>query len=82
MQAYQPGFTRQNWNNWFAAEAGQSATSGVVSALWYIRSYANYQQVPTSQHSIFLRANWVDAFVPYLDLRAIVSILARIVRYL
>ncbi|HLY90880.1 MAG TPA: hypothetical protein VKQ27_17995, partial [Acetobacteraceae bacterium] len=36
--------------------------------------YAVDQQVPTSRHSMFLRANWVDAFVPYLNLTAIANV--------
>lgn len=71
---YQPGFSHQDWRNWFAAGAGKSGASGVASTLWYIRSYAIDQQVPTSRHSVFLRANWVDAFVPYLNLTAIANV--------
>ena len=71
---YQPGFSRQDWNNWFAPGAGTSGASGIASTLWYIRSYSADQEVPTSRHSVFLRANWVDAFVPYLDLTAIANV--------
>lgn len=71
---YEPGFTGQDWHNWFAAGALHGSIPGAASSLWYIRSYANDQQVPVSQHSVFLRANWVDAFVPYLDLTAITNV--------
>jgi len=64
----QAGFSHQDWHNWFAAGAGPS------SSLWYIRSYAADQQEPVSRHSIFLRADWTDAFVPDLDLTGFVNI--------
>ena len=47
---------------------------GVDAELWYIRSYAQDQQVPMSQHSAFLRADWVDAFVPDLELTALANV--------
>jgi hypothetical protein len=43
----------------------------IPSTLWYIRDYALDQQQPVSQHSLFLRADWVDAFgrsVPWRSL--------------
>jgi hypothetical protein len=62
----QAGFTAADWNRWF--RIGQaSANSAVPDALWYIRDYALDQQQPISQHSLFLRADWVDAFVPKLE---------------
>jgi hypothetical protein len=67
---YQPGFSQQDWRNWFGAGSHQGANS----ALWYIRAYALDQQVPLSRHSAFLRANWVDAFVPNLELTALANV--------
>ena len=67
---YQPGFSQQDWRNWFSAGSHQGANS----PLWYIRSYALDQQVPLSRHSAFLRANWVDAFVPNLELTALANV--------
>ena len=49
-------------------------TPGISRTLWYIRSYALDQQVPVSQHSGFLRADWVDAFVPDLELTALANV--------
>jgi hypothetical protein len=67
---YQPGFSQQDWRNWFNAGSHQETNA----ALWYIRAYALDQQVSVSRHSAFLRANWVDAFVPNLDLTALANI--------
>lgn len=80
----QPGFARADWRNWFAAGEGRSgaaATMGggrggiaaVVGELWYLRDYALDQQYPISRHSAFLRADWVDAFVPRLELTGFVN---------
>ncbi len=71
---YQPGFTRQDWNNWFGAGTRGAANPGITSTLWYIRAYALDQEVPTSRHSAFLRADWVDAFVPDLELTALANV--------
>ena len=47
---------------------------GIDAALWYIRSYAQDQQDPTSRHSAFLRWDWQDAFVRDLELTAIATV--------
>ena len=70
----QAGFTPRDWRNWFAAAVRRGDIPGVDAALWYIRSYAQDQQVPMSQHSAFLRADWVDAFVPDLELTALANV--------
>jgi hypothetical protein len=38
-----------------------------------LRDYALDQQEPISRHSIFLRADWTDAFVPKLELTGFVT---------
>jgi hypothetical protein len=64
----QAGFTASDWNCWFAVgEAGHN-TPTIPAELWYIREYALDQQQPVTRHSLFLRADWVDAFVPRLEL--------------
>jgi len=69
----QAGFARADWRNWFAA--GQSGSSGSAAAreLWYLRDYALDRQAPISRHSVFLRADWVDAFIPKLELTGFVN---------
>ncbi|MBV8209613.1 MAG: hypothetical protein JO133_06070 [Burkholderiaceae bacterium] len=64
----QAGFSGTNWDDWF--QAGRSATgaSKLAGQLWYIRAYANDQQEQLSRSAAFLRADWVDAFVPKLEL--------------
>ncbi|HUB95129.1 MAG TPA: hypothetical protein VL993_04380, partial [Stellaceae bacterium] len=36
--------------------------------LWYIRGYALDQQEPVDRHSVFVRFDWVDAFVTDLEI--------------
>ena len=69
----QGSFTAGDWRNWFAAGRGRSAASPIAAALWYLRGYAQDQQDPISRHSLFLRADWVDAFVPNLELTGFVN---------
>jgi hypothetical protein len=71
---YQPGFSRQDWHDWFATGTSRGRVPGVDATLWYIRSYALDQQDPVSRHSAFLCADWVDAFVPDLELTALATI--------
>jgi hypothetical protein len=69
----QASFTHADWNNWFAAGRNRPAGSPIPDELWYLRDYALDQQLPISRHSAFLRADWVDAFVPNLELTAFVN---------
>lgn len=46
----------------------------MTEELWFIRSYAADQQEPISIHSIFLRADWQDAFVPHLELSGFATV--------
>jgi hypothetical protein len=67
----QAAFSRRDWNNcnnWFRIGSANAESPGIPNELWYIRSFALDQQEPISQHSLFLRADWVDAFVPNLEL--------------
>jgi hypothetical protein len=68
------GFTPRDWHNWFDAAARHGNIAGVDATLWYIRSYAQDQQEPASRHSAFLRADWVDAFIPDLELTALANV--------
>ncbi len=70
---HQAGFSRQDWDNWFRI-GRVGAGSPVANELWYIRAYASEQQEPVSEHALFLRADWVDAFIPKLELTAFVNI--------
>lgn len=67
-------FSRQDWRNWFRIGQANRANPGITNQLWFIRSYALDQQEPLSQHSAFLRADWVDAFIPKLELTALANI--------
>jgi hypothetical protein len=70
---HEAGFSGQDWNNWFNAGQGQSSSSFIASELWYIRNYALDQQEPLARNSAFLRADWVDAFVPDLEITGFVN---------
>jgi hypothetical protein len=70
---HQAGFSRQDWNSWFNIGRGQPSTSEVARELWYIRSYAQDQQVPLARQSGFLRADWMDAFVPNLQIAGFIN---------
>ena len=62
----QAGFSGADWDAWFR-RGGASATPQVAAALWYVRDFATDQQELISRRYAFLRADWVDAFVPQLD---------------
>jgi hypothetical protein len=69
----QAGFSGTDWNNWFRAGSAAVRSPPVAGELWYIRDYALDQQEPISRSSIFLRADWVDAFVPKMELSGFVD---------
>jgi hypothetical protein len=70
---HQAGFSRDDWSRWFSAGQGKSSSSPMVGELWYIRDYALDQQVPIARQSTFLRANWVDAIIPNLELTGFIN---------
>ena len=66
------GFSRADWDRWFAVGEGRPDSSPVTRELWYIRGYASDRQEPLQRHSVFLRADWVDFLVPKLELTGFV----------
>jgi hypothetical protein len=62
------GFSRADWERWFALGNGRPTSSPIVRELWYIRAYANDRQEPLQQHGIFLRGDWKDFLVQKLEL--------------
>jgi hypothetical protein len=71
---HEAGFSGRDWRDWFAAGAANPNQLGVTGPLWFIRDYALDQQEPVGRHSAFLRADWVDAFVPKLELSGFADI--------
>jgi hypothetical protein len=71
---HEAGFSGRDWRNWFAVGAAHPNLLAVAGPLWFIRSYALDQQEPVGRHSAFLRADWVDAFIPQLELTGFVDI--------
>jgi hypothetical protein len=69
----QAGFSGVDWNNWFQAGRGLTNGSPLARELWFIRNYALDQQEQVSRSVMFLRADWVDAFVPKLELTGFVD---------
>jgi hypothetical protein len=69
----QVGFSGTDWDRWFQAGRGTTAASPIARELWYIRNYALDQQEPLGRSAAFLRADWVDAFVPKLELSGFVN---------
>jgi len=71
---HEAGFSGRDWRNWFAAGTANPNLLSVAGPLWFIRSYALDQQEPVGRHSAFLRADWVDAFIPQLELTGFVDV--------
>jgi hypothetical protein len=69
----QAGFSRRDWDNWFQIGGARGVAPFVPAQLWYIRSYAAEQQDPISEQSLFLRFDWVDAFIPKLELTGFIN---------
>lgn len=63
----QAGFTGADWDEWFRTGSAAGASSPIAGALWYVRQYAADQQDLISRRFVFLRMDWVDAFVPKLE---------------
>lgn len=67
---HQAGFSQDQWRNWFGLGTANANSTLITGALWYIRGYASDQQEPMTQHEMFLRADWTDAFIKNLELTA------------
>ena len=70
---HQAGFSRADWRFWFDQGTGPSGQL-LAPILWFERGYAQEQQVPMSKHSLFLRADWTDAFIFNLELTAFANV--------
>ena len=70
---HQAGFDKRDWQRWFMAGQGATSASLAAAELWFIRSYALDRQDPLTRHSLFARADWVDAFIRHLELTGFVN---------
>ena len=61
------GFTGADWGEWFRTGSGAGELSPIAGALWYVREYAADQQDLISRRFAFFRMDWVDAFIPKLE---------------
>jgi hypothetical protein len=69
---HQAGFSSAEWRNWF--NATQSSSDPLLPGeLWFIRGYAADQQEPMARNSLFLRADWQNAFVRNLTLTGFID---------
>ena len=66
---HQAGFSGADWRNWFDA----GGNLAIDSELWFIRGYAADQQEPVARASVFLRADWQDAFIHNMELAGFVD---------
>ena len=62
---HQAGMSKQDWRNWFDVGA---LGPNQASEVWYVRGYVSDQQMPITQHQLFVRADAMDAFVEHLEL--------------
>jgi hypothetical protein len=67
-------FTHEDWRTWFAQGERLGGVPGVDNELWYVRAYALDIDQPISRQGAFLRFDWVDAFVPKLELQGFVTV--------
>jgi hypothetical protein len=66
---HQAGLSKADWRNWFSIGANPL----YAPVMWYIRGYANDQQVPISQHQVFVRADWVEPWnIEHFDINGFV----------
>jgi len=66
---HRTGLSGTDWRNWFAT-GGDPRFAG---EMWFIRGYAADVQEPVARSSIFLRADWRNAFVRDLSLSGFVD---------
>ena len=69
----QAGFSSADWDEWFRIGSGTSPLSPIARARWYVRDYAADQQELMSRRFAFLRMDWVDAFVPKLEVSGFID---------
>ena len=62
---HQSGFTETDFDRWISLGRSNRAAA---QELWFIREYAMDQQEPLIQRQVFVRVDWQDAFVRYLNL--------------
>ena len=62
---HESGFTRDDFDRWI--ELGHSS-SPLARELWFVRTYAMDEGEPLMRQQIFIRLDWPDAFIQYLNL--------------
>jgi hypothetical protein len=62
---HQSAFSEHDFDQWVSLGRSNMRSA---NELWFIREYASDQQEPLMQQEVFVRLDWQDAFVRYLDL--------------
>jgi hypothetical protein len=62
---HQSAFSERDFEQWMSL--GRAHRS-LANELWFIRAYAMDQQEPLMKQELFLRVDWPDAFIRFLDL--------------
>jgi hypothetical protein len=65
---HQAGFSAADWRQWFGG-----ANALAQGAFWFIRGYASDQQEPMARSSLFMSADWRNAFVRNLNITTFVD---------
>lgn len=71
---HQAGLGKADWERWFTTGKGTANASLAAGELWFVRSYALDRQDPLTRHSLFARADWVDAFIRHLEVTGFVNL--------
>jgi hypothetical protein len=70
---HQAGLSGTDWHDWFDAGAKDAGNPALLGQLWFLRGYAADQQEPLARDSMFLRADWQNAFIRDLALTGFVD---------
>jgi len=62
---HQSGFRRRDFDRWIALDRSNRL---LADELWFVRGYASDQAEPLMRQQIFVRLDWQNALLKYLDL--------------
>jgi hypothetical protein len=65
------GFSPTTWRSWFLR--GEAGGAPIRAELWYIRDYAQDQQLSITKQSVFVRFDRTDAFIRNFELQGFIS---------
>ncbi len=65
---HQAGFAQGDFDRWLSFGG---TNRSLAQELWFVRQYGADQQEPLMQQEVFLRFDWQDAFINYLNLGSV-----------